>query len=540
MTAMALFTNTAGQAAPVATTLPALLEELAAERPHRPAVTDGESTLSFAAVRRRAMNFAKALHADGVQRGDHVAILMGNRQEWLVAHFAAQYIGATVVALNTWYTVRELAYVLSHADVSVLVMADRYLRNDYVAMLASLQPWEAEFPRLRRVVVFYGPPGEDMVSAEAFIAAGTTVDDGAIEAAWRAASPDDPALLLYTSGSTARPKGVRLLHRGLLANCFAIGERQHLTEQDVMLLPVSLFWGFGCSNALMAAWTHGVHIVLQENFEAATALNLIERHRCTALYGTANIVAAIADHPKRQQHDLTSLRTGVTFSSPDRMRALIATMLPEVCQCYGFTEGYGNSALTDVADPPEKRATTVGHALPGNTFRIADPITGEPLGVGLVGEIRVRGYVMAGYHKDPALTQAAFDADGFFCTGDLGLLDNDGFLHFRGRLKELVKTGGMNVSPAEVEDVLRSHPAIAEAFVIGLPDPIRDEVVAAVIIPVEGADISPEAVAEHCQGQLAGFKRPRQIRIVPVHLLPLTSTGKLHRLRLAELFVPPV
>ena len=306
-----------------------------------------------------------------------------------------------------------------------------------------------------------------------------------------------------------------------------------------MLLPVSLFWGFGCSNALMAAWTHGVHIVLQEHFDAAAALALIERHRCTALYGTANIVAAIADHPERRRHDLTSLRTGVTFSSPDRMRELIATMLPEVCQCYGFTEGYGNSALSDVADPPEKRALTVGHALPGNELRIVDPITDKPLGAGLPGEIRVRGHIMAGYHKEPALTQAAFDAEGFFRTGDLGVLDDDGFLHFRGRLKEMVKTGGMNVSPAEVEDVLRSHPAVADAFVIGLADPLRDEIVAAVIVPVEGADISPQVIATHCQSQLAAFKRPREVRIVPAHALPLTTTGKLHRTRLAELFASP-
>jgi fatty-acyl-CoA synthase len=523
-----------------ATTLPALVRWLAETYPDRPAVTDGPVTLSFAAFRHEVMAFAKALHAEGVRRGDHVAVLMGNRKEWLVAHFAAQQLGATTVALNTWYTARELAYVLAHSEAAVLVMASQFLRNDYVAMLGSLQPWAETFPALRRIVVCHGPAGQGMVPVEQFLAAGAGIEDAMVEAAGQAVSPEEMALLLYTSGSTARPKGVRLLHRGLLDNCFDIGERQRLTERDVLLLPVSLFWGFGCSNALMAAWTHGTHIVLQEHFDAAEALRLIERHRCTALYGTFNIVGAIAEHPDRASHELGSLRTGLTFSTPDRMRWLIETMMPEVCQVYGFTEGYGNSTVTDVADPLDKRLATVGRVLPGSELRIVDPTTDEPVPTGEVGEIRVRGHIMPGYFKDPVQTTAAFDADGFFRTGDFGMLDEDGFLQFRGRLKELVKTGGMNVSPAEVEDVLLSHPEIAEAFVLGLADTVHDEVVAAVVVLKAGSQLLPKMVATHCQHRLAAYKRPREIRIVDRANLPLTTTGKLHRARLVELFAPLV
>lgn len=527
----------AGQGLRACLTLPALIEALAAARPAWPALTDGPRTLSFAEVRRQVIALAKALRADGVRKGDSVGILMGNRIEWVVTYFAAQYLGATVVALNTWYTAREIAYVLAHGDVSHLVMADRFLNNDYVAMLAGLQPWHETLPSLRRITVLSGPAAKGMAVFSDFLSGGEGMADTEIEASRLTVTADDVALLLYTSGSTARPKGVRLLHRPLIENCFDIGERQGLTGQDVMLLPVSLFWGLGCSNALMAAWTHGTHIVLQEHFEAGAALELIEQHRCTAIYGTSNMIQALMDHPDLPRRDIACLRRGVTFGSPEWMHEVTRSFLPLACQCYGFTEGYGNSALGDASDPPEKRTMMVGRVLPGSEMRIVDAATEEILEPYVLGEIRVRGHIMAGYHKEPKLTAAAFDADGFFRTGDLGIQDAEGFLQFRGRLKELVKTGGMNVSPSEVEAVLRSHPMVAEAFVTGLPDRARDEIVAAVVVPHRGVNLEPEIVAQHCKSLLAAFKRPRAIRIVQLEELPLTTTGKLHRARLAELFV---
>jgi len=344
------------------------------------------------------------------------------------------------------------------------------------------------------------------------------------------------AFLLYTSGSTALPKGVCLAHWGLLENCHDIGERQHLTEDDVLLLPISLFWSFGCSNGMMAALTHATHIVLQEHFDAAEAVTLIERFRCTALYGTGNIMRALLDLPGLRGRNISTLRTGLTFGSAKFMREVIDRLAPDICHVFGFTEGYGNSTVTDVNDPIDERLNSAGRVLPGSEVRIVDPATEEILPSGEEGEIRVRGCIMAGYHKDPTATAKAFDNDGFFRTGDLGVLDDEGYLHFSSRLKEIIKTGGINVSPAEVEEVLRAHPCVSEAFVTGLPDPIREEVVGAVVVLVDGASFSVEALTTHCRASLAAFKVPRRFRAVRMDALPLTTTRKVHRARLAELF----
>ncbi|MFG1316222.1 class I adenylate-forming enzyme family protein [Xanthobacter autotrophicus] len=516
-------------------TLADLIDELARTRPDRAAVTDVNGTLTFSQLRAAAIRLAKALHATGIRPGDSVGILMGNRAEWIVSCFAAQYLGATVVAVNTWYTRRELGYVLSHADVRLLIMARTFLRSDYVAMLTSLRPWNTSLPSLQRVVVLEGT-ADGMVGWDEFLASGDTMCDGEIAAMQATVKPDDIALLLYTSGSTASPKGVRLAHWGLLKNCYDIGERQHLTENDVLLLPISLFWGFGCSNAMMAALTHATHMVLLEHFDAEAAVSLIERFRCTAIYGTANIMQSLLDLLRLSERNISTLRTGLTFGSATLMREVIDRLAPDICHIFGFTEGYGNSTVTDVDDPVGKRLNSTGRVLPGSELRIVDPATEQTLPSGQEGEIRVRGCIMAGYHKDPTATANAFDRDGFFRTGDLGALDEDGYLHFRGRLKEMIKTGGMNVSPAEVEEILRAHPCVREAFVTGLPDPAREEVVGAVIVLVDGVSFSADDLTAHCRASLSAFKVPRRFQSVSMDMLPLTTTLKIHRARLAELF----
>jgi fatty-acyl-CoA synthase len=517
-------------------TIPILIEKLAMDLADRPAVTDEGGTLTYRALRTRVLALAGAMYSDGVRHGDSVGVLMGNRSEWIVGCLAAQYLGAIVVAVNTWYTVHELAYVLAHADVRVLIAQQSFLRSNFVDMVASLRPWNETLPSLRRVVILDADPGEGMTSWDDYLASAEEANAALVDAAWRAVSPQDVALLLYTSGSTASPKGVRLAHWGLIRNCFDIGERQHLSERDTLLLPISLFWGFGCSNGLMAALTHATHIVLQDHFNAESSVALIERHRCTALYATANMMQAILDLPDIEGRDISCLRTGLTFGSAAMVREVQARLAPEICQVYGLTEGYGNSVVTDIYDPLDKRLNTCGRVLPGSELRIVDPLSGELLPNGREGEIRIRGCIMPGYHKDPATTAKAFDADGFFLTGDIGMLDQDGFLVFRGRLKEIVKTGGMNVSPAEVEDILRKHPAVSEAFVTGLADPVREEIVVAVIVPVEGTSFSDEEIAVHCRSYLSAFKVPRRFKAVSVADLPLTTTRKVHRARLHELF----
>jgi fatty-acyl-CoA synthase len=365
------------------------------------------------------------------------------------------------------------------------------------------------------------------------------VNEAEIAAARRAVAPGDVAYILYTSGTTSTPKGVQLQHGGLIENMWNIGERQHLGPTDRMWMGISLFWSFGCANALLAVMSHGGTLVLQESFDAGAALALIERERCTVYYGTPNIALALAEHPDRPRRDLSSLRTGAAIGPPPAMQMVMDLGAREICNVYGLTECYGNCTVTDAHDPPDVRRASVGRALPGMEIRVVDRETRRPLPPGEVGEILVRGLLTPGYYKDPARNAEAFDADGFLVTGDLGALDDDGRLRFRGRIKEMVKTSGINVAPLEVEEVLLGHPAVEQAYVIGLPDRRREEILAAVVVLKEGEDVTPEALRAFCKQALAAFKVPQELRILERRELPVTGTGKVQKFRLVEMLAPP-
>ena len=263
---------------------------------------------------------------------------------------------------------------------------------------------------------------------------------------------------------------------------------------------------------------------------------LIERERCTMFYGTPNMGQALHEHPERPTRDLSSLRGGATIGTPEQIMRVVELGAREVCNIYGLTETYGNCNLTDAADPLERRLASIGRPLPGVDQRIVDPVSGEVLAHGKVGEIRVKGYVTPGYYKDPERTAQAFDEHGYFMTGDLAFADADGSLHFRGRIKEMVKTGGINVAPVEVEEILMTHPDVHLAYVTGVPDAERDEVLAAVIVTRPGATLTAEQLVDFCRAPLAAYKLPRLVRFVAEHELPLTTTGKLQKNRLASLF----
>jgi fatty-acyl-CoA synthase len=520
---------------PTSRTIADLLDELAARHPEREALVGGAQRYSYRALREAVRGLAKGLHALGVRHGDKVGILMGNRPEWVIADLAITLLGGVMVGLNTWSTAAELEYLLGHSDTKLLITVDRFLKYDYLAQLDALAPHAQRLPRLETIVGLGAATRPGHRRFEDLAALGAPVPDAAIDAAQRAVSRDDVAYLLYTSGSTARPKGVQLQHDALIENMWAIGERMHLTGADRLWLAVSMFWGFACENALFALLTHGGTIVLQEAFDAGAALALIARERCSVFYGTPNMVQALVEHPERARHDLTSLRRGGTLGSPEQMRRAIA-LVPEICHVYGLTETYGNCTVTDAHDPVERRAHAMGRPLPGVEIRIVDPETGAALPAGQVGEIRVKGYVTCGYYKDPERTAASFDRDGFFMTGDLGLVDADGDVRFRGRIKEMVKTGGINVAPIEVEEVLMAHEAVRLAFVVGVPDPVRDEVLGAVVVPHRPDGVTAAELTEHCRRALAAYKLPRLFRFVAETDLPLTVTGKIQKNRLAELF----
>jgi fatty-acyl-CoA synthase len=524
-------------------TLGALLDATAAARPDAEAIVFRDARLTYAEVRAQADTLARALLALGVGRGDRVALLLPNRPEWLLTALAAARLGAVTVAISTFSTPRELAWMLEHAQPRVLVTLESFRGRAYLPTVYTLCPelTRAAPGALRseplselRGVICLGDRRHDGVHRWSdALALGASVGGSALGGVTVGAA--DPCLILYTSGSTATPKGVTLAHGPLVANGFDIGERQHLTAADRLWLAVPLFWSFGSANAWPAIFTHGGTVVLQESFEAGEALALLDEERCSVYYGMANMARAMLEHPDRSRRALAAMRTGLTIGLPEDIQMTReAVNAHELCNVYGATETYGNCAVTDAHDALELRLTTQGLPLPGMQIRVVDPASGRPLPAGEVGELRVRGHVTPGYYRDPEQTRAAFDAEGSFVTGDLGLLGDDGRVRFRGRLKELIKTGGINVAPLEVEAVLLAHPAVKQAYVVGVRDETRGEVGVAAVELEDGATTTGEALTAFCRERLASYKVPARIVFRTAAEFPRTATGKVQKPRLRE------
>ena len=531
---------------PASLTIPALLDEQAQHYGEREAVVAGTQRLTYKTLRDEVRRTARGLMALGVTRGDHVAILMGNRIEWLLAFLAVQQLGATAAGLNTWATPRELAFAIEHADVTCVITVERFRRADYRAVLEGMQPWAQTFPKLQHVVWLGAEAGvpasitaaaatQGQITWEAMLAQGAGIDEARIDAAGRAVQGDDIAVLLYTSGSTAAPKGILLQHRYWISNSWHIGERQKVTTDDRLWLAVSLFWSFGSVNAFPNIFSHGACTVLQEHFDAGEALALIERERCTIFYGTPNMAQALTEHPARAQHDLSSLRSGATIGTPEQIMTIVKLGAAAICNIYGLSETYGNCAVIDADEPLDVRLHSVGQPLPDVTARICHHETGQVLPAGEVGEIRIKGPLFTAYYKEPEKTRACYDENGFFHTGDLGRLDAAGRLYYRGRLKEMVKSGGINIAPIEVEEALMRHPEVRTAYVIGVPHAELDEVLAAIVIPKDGKQPSAEALTQFCKQELAAYKVPAQFRFATDAELPLTTTGKVQKMQLHSL-----
>jgi fatty-acyl-CoA synthase len=530
---------------PSSRTLGHLIDEIAAARPSDDAVVFCDRRLTYGALAARVDELARALLAVGIVRGDRVALLLPNRPEWIIAALAIAKVGGIVAALSTFSTPRELGWALEHSEAAALITTEEFRGRRFLAALGELCPElgrsapgrlrSARLPRLHTVVCVDERRHDGVFDLGGFLARAGEVRAAALDAAQRAVEPRDVCYILYTSGSTAMPKGVMLAHGGVIENGFDIGERQHLTATDRLWCAVPLFWSFGSANAWPAILTHGGTLVLQESFEPGEALELLERERCSVYYGMANMARALLAHPDRPRRRLDFMRTGLTIGLPEDVQLTIeAVAARELCNVYGSTETYGNCAVTDAHDPLPLRLTTQGLPLPGMEIRAVHPETRVPLPTGEVGELAVQGHVTPGYHRAPELTAAAFDADGYFLTGDLGLIGADGRVRFRGRLKEMIKTGGVNVSPLEVEEVLLQHPDVAQAHVVGVPDRDKDEVVAAALELRSGATADAAAIVAFCRERLASYKIPVRVAFRKAEELPRTPTGKIHKPGLRE------
>ena len=510
----------AGPAAPHPTLHPTLTAALDAAPADDEAVVGGEGRLTYGRLRERTAQLAADLVRRGLRRGDRVAILLPNGVRWIVAALAAHRAGLTVVPLNTWYRAAELEHVLDEAAVSLVVTDHAVFGRDTAAHLRA-----AGFP---------GRPGQDvLVWADGDALPPAVPADGAVPE-FPGPEPRDLAWILFTSGSTARPKPVPLEHGKLMANTREIARRQHLRRGDRLWLGAPLFFGYGCSNALPVALGAGATLCLEPRIDGDASLAFLARERCTVYYGFGAATRVLLAAGSFGDHDLSSLRTGTTgFSTEEKRLVLDELGVAEVCSVYGLSEAYGHSAMSDAHDPREVRLHTSGTALPTQELRVCDE-SGSPVPAGETGEIEVRGCVVDGYLDRPDLDDGVFRPGGWMRTGDLGVLDGEGRLRVVGRRKEMLKVKGINIAPLEVEDLLVGHADVAEAYVVGLPGEAGDEVMVAAVVATRPAPDLPDALAAWVRERAASYKVPARIVLVASEDVPLTSTGKVSKKLLRE------
>ena len=508
--------------APFSRTLSDLLEELAAQHADHLAVIADDGEYSYAALAARAGRLAAGLRARGVRRGDRVGILATNRIEWLEICFGASAAGAVVVPISTWSKPAELAFIIDDAAIGMLFAMASVANEDFVAGLRSIRPHVPSLHTL--VMVGSEAPDDQWLRYDDLFAA----QDCLLAPGDRPSAADD-ALILYTSGTTSKPKAVRLKHYGLIENGFNIGERQKLRPVDRVLAAVPLFWAYGSANLLPASFTHAATIVLQDRFEPSRALELIERYRCTVIYTLPAMTSALIADPKFAAERTRTLRTGLTIgNSQDIINAADVLGAREICNIYGSSETYGNCCVTPAEWPLERRATCQGPPLPGVSLRLVSPDGGAIRELGEDGQIEVSGYLMPGYGGQSASHNATvFTPDGWYRTGDIGRLTESGDLVFQGRNSEMIKRSGINVSPAEVEDLLMQHGDVAEAAVVGAPDPDRGEIIVAFVVRRRDSTITASELEAHCRALASRYKVPDRIKFLD--LLPVTSTGKVQR-----------
>ena len=471
---------------------------------------------------------ARGLMAIGVAQGDRVGIWSPNYAEWVLVQYATARIGAILVTINPAYRSSELEYVLNQSQISVLVAVESFLTSDYRSMIEDV--WD-RVPA-ERVIYLHTDGWRELREAAGAVPAEQ------LEERTARLQPDDPINIQYTSGTTGFPKGATLSHRNILNNGLFIGEACKYTELDRVCIPVPFYHCFGMVLGNLACTTHGSAMVIPAaGFDPAATLRTVSGERCTSLYGVPTMFIAELGDPNLDSYDLSSLRTGIMAGSPcpiEVMRQVVDQMnMSEVTIAYGMTETSPVSTQTSADDPLEKRVTTVGRVHPHVEIRIVDPESGRTVPRGTSGEFLTRGYsVMLGYWNDPERTAEAIDADGWMHTGDLAVMDDEGYVNIVGRIKDMIIRGGENVYPREIEEFLYSHPDIVEVQVIGVPDARYGEQIMAWVQLRDGATTSTDDIKAFCRGTIAHYKVPHYIKFTDA--FPMTITGKIQKFKMRE------
>jgi fatty-acyl-CoA synthase len=474
---------------------------------------------------------ARGLMALGVQKGDRVGIWAPNRWEWVVVQYATARIGAILVNINPSYQLGELEYALNQSGVSVLLLARGFRKTDYLAMLCAVCPGCSA---LKHALVLDADWDILCKAASGISAQQLTEREAALQF-------DDPINIQYTSGTTGFPKGATLSHHNILNNAFFIAQGLRYSERDRVCIPVPFYHCFGMVLGNLACTASGACMVIPaEAFEPLSVLETIQAERCTSLYGVPTMFIAELDQPRFGEFDLSSLRTGIMAGAPcpiELMKNVVSKMhMREVAIGYGMTETSPLSTMSALDDPLERRVSTVGRVHPHVEIKVIDPATGQIVPRGATGEFCTRGYsVMLAYWNNEAATKASIDAGGWMHSGDLAVMDEQGYVNIVGRIKDMIIRGGENIYPREIEEFLHTHPAVSEAQVIGVPSEKYGEEVMAWVKMKPGVALCEADLVSFCTGKIAKFKVPRYWKIVEA--FPMTVTGKVQKFRMRELAI---
>lgn len=533
-------------------TMGKLLDEVANRYPDNDALVYHERGLryTYREFNEICRQVAKGLLKLGIRKGDNIAIWAYNVPEWVILQFASAKIGAVLVTVNTSYKSAELEYILKQSDSTTLFMVKSFKDTDYVATLNEVVPElassatgmlnSAKLPLLKTIVFIGEATPNGMLNFERIVEMGRDVSDAGLTAVEETLDCHDTINMQYTSGTTGFPKGVMLTHFNLINNGFNIGECMKFTDQDRLCIPVPFFHCFGSVLAVIASVSHATAMVPVEIFDPLKVLQTLEKERCTAVHGVPTMFIAELEHPQFNTFDLTSLRTGIMAGSVcpiEVMKRVVKDMhITEITSVYGQTESSPGITQTRTEDSIELRVATVGRALPGAEVKIVDIENGATLPPGKQGELCARGYmVMKGYYKMPEETAKVIDADGWLHTGDLAIMDENGYCKITGRIKQMIIRGGENIYPKEIEEFLYTHPKLSDVQIYGVPDRKYGEQVMASIILKKGMEMSEDEVREFCRGRIANYKIPKYVKFVDS--FPMTASGKIQKFKMRDMAI---
>jgi fatty-acyl-CoA synthase len=504
---------------------------------------------TYAQFREIVEDSARALMALGIEKGDHVAVWGQNVPEWVTLQFATGKVGAVLVTVNPAYKSHELKYVLDQSDAAALFLTEGVRDANFLEILQDAVPELADasegglsiedLPFLESVVLMGAEPPSELpvMSFGEFLKSGEDVSDEDLRERQDALDSEDVINMQYTSGTTGFPKGVQLTHANIVKNAFYIGECMKLGPEDRVCIPVPFFHCFGCVLGTLNTVTHEGTMVPVESFDAEAVLTAVDQERCTALLGVPTMFIAELDHPDFEQYDTSSLRTGIMAGSPcpmEVMKKVVDVMgADEITIAYGQTESSPVITQTRTDDPLELRVSSVGRKLPDVEVRILSVERDEDCAPGEQGELLTRGYhVMRGYYKMEDRTAEVIDDGGWLHTGDLAIMDEDGYVRITGRAKDMIIRGGENVYPREIEEFLYTHPEVSDVQVYGVPDEKYGEKVAAAIQLRQDSALTAEEVKDYCRENIARFKVPEYVDFVEEY--PMTASGKIQKYKLRE------